>query len=143
MTAECASKIRMHATHTYPNECCGALLGRDERGAAAAVYPRQVLEVLPLPNLRNDSPQNRYSVSVRDVIEAERLADGRGLQVVGWFHSHPDHPAEPSQYDRESAWPWYSYIIVSVRGGLAAEMASWRLQDDRQDYWEEQIAIVD
>jgi proteasome lid subunit RPN8/RPN11 len=72
---------------------------------------------------------------------ADRAAEARGLDVVGWYHSHPDHPARPSEYDREHAWPWYSYIIVSVAKGVAGEMTSWRLQDDRAGYEKERIEV--
>ncbi len=134
---ECAEKIRAHGVDTYPHECCGALLGRDEDDGKL----REIVEVFPLVNQRDDSPQNRFSVSTRDVIGAEKAADARGLSVVGWYHSHPDHPARPSAYDREHAWPWYSYIIVSVRKGVAKEMTSWRLQEDRERYVAEKIEV--
>jgi len=75
------------------------------------------------------------------VLQAEKAARQLSLDVVGWYHSHPDHPARPSQFDREHAWPWYSYIIVSVMGGAPREMTSWRLNDDRQDYAPERIEI--
>jgi proteasome lid subunit RPN8/RPN11 len=74
-------------------------------------------------------------------MDADRAAEARGLDVVGWYHSHPDHPARPSEYDREHAWPWYSYIIVSVTKGVAGEMTSWRLQDDRAGYEKERIEV--
>jgi proteasome lid subunit RPN8/RPN11 len=100
-----------------------------------------VLQLFPLVNRRDDSPRNRFSVSAEDVRDAERASLERGLEVVGWYHSHPDHPARPSEFDREHAWPWYSYIIVSVQQGEPAEMTSWRLTDDRQAYLPEPIEI--
>jgi proteasome lid subunit RPN8/RPN11 len=135
--AECEEKMRAHGEETYPYECCGALLGRD----AADEGLREVLDVFPLVNRRDDSPRNRFSLSPRDVIAAEREASVRGLDVVGWYHSHPDHPAKPSEYDREHAWPWYSYIILSVVQGTAAEMRSWRLREDRTAYDQEEIEV--
>jgi proteasome lid subunit RPN8/RPN11 len=142
ISSACALAIRSHAQRTYPNECCGALLGLDEEVADGVVAkPRRIFEALPAANLRTDSPRNRFSMSARDIIKAEREADARGLMIVGWYHSHPDHVARPSQYDRKNAWPWYSYVIVSVRGAIAEEMASWRLQDNRNEYWEEAIEI--
>ncbi|HKN24104.1 MAG TPA: M67 family metallopeptidase [Candidatus Acidoferrum sp.] len=138
---ECAKRIRAHGVETYPHECCGALLGRDGDGAYVAGKLREILEVVPLVNRRKDSPRNRFSVSTRDVTAMEKTAAARGLVVVGWYHSHPDHPARPSEYDRENAWPWYSYIIVSVQNGEAREMRSWRLKDDREGYVEEEIAV--
>ncbi|HTZ48738.1 MAG TPA: M67 family metallopeptidase [Verrucomicrobiae bacterium] len=138
LDAECAEKIRSHGLETYPHECCGALFGRD----GAEGRPREILAAYRLINRRDDSPQNRFSVSTRDVIAAEREADARGLSVVGWYHSHPDHPARPSEFDREHAWPWYSYIIVSVEKGAAREMRSWQLREDRARYEEEEIEEV-
>jgi proteasome lid subunit RPN8/RPN11 len=150
MSTEIAEKIRDHGTQTYPNECCGALLGRDEAApgvttAAGRVQPpvREILALFPLVNRRDDSPRNRFSVTSEDVRDAEKAAQEKKLDVVGWYHSHPDHPAQPSQYDREHAWPWYSYIIVSVANGKPAEMTSWRLRDDRSAYACEDIAIRD
>jgi proteasome lid subunit RPN8/RPN11 len=142
ISRDCAEKISAHAVETYPHECCGALFGRDRGLEVEQDRPRSILEVFPLVNRRADSPQNRFSVTARDVIEAEKKAEARGLEVVGWYHSHPDHPARPSEYDREHAWPWYSYIIVSVEKGVAKTMASWRLQEDRAKYAEEQIQEV-
>jgi proteasome lid subunit RPN8/RPN11 len=141
ISAELAWKIRAHGAETYPNECCGALLGRDASGEAGQQRPREILGVYPLVNRREDSPRNRFSVTSQDVLEAEKTAGASGLDVIGWYHSHPDHPARPSEYDREHAWPWYSYVIVSVRGREPKEMTSWRLEDDRARYREESIEI--
>jgi len=149
MSTEVAQKIRQHGAETYPHECCGALLGRDgvdgnDTTASGVQLPiREILALLPLVNRRDDSPHNRFSVTAEDVRDAEKAALEKKLDVVGWYHSHPDHPARPSQYDREHAWPWYSYVIVSVAGGKPAEMTSWRLSDDRSDYASEEIAIRD
>ena len=150
MSAEIAQKIREHGAQGYPHECCGALLGREQDGSDVAatsgsvsLAAREILALFPLVNRREDSPHNRFSVTSEDVRDAERAAQEKGLDVVGWYHSHPDHPARPSQYDREHAWPWYSYIIVSVANGKPQEMTSWRLNDDRSDYACEEIAIRD
>jgi proteasome lid subunit RPN8/RPN11 len=129
-----AERIRAHGAQTYPHECCGALLGRDSE-------PREIVALFPLINRRNDSPRNRFAVSSQDVVDAEKSARAQGLDVVGWYHSHPDHPARPSQYDRDHAWPWYSYIIVSVAQGQAQEMTSWRLDDNREQFSPEGIQI--
>jgi proteasome lid subunit RPN8/RPN11 len=135
-----AEKIRAHGAETYPHECCGALLGRDsELESQDAV--REVLGLFPLINRRDDSPRNRFSVTAEDVLEADKAARQQGLEVIGWYHSHPDHPARPSQYDRDHAWPWYSYIIVSVQNGAPQDMTSWRLNDDRQEFSPEGIEI--
>jgi len=141
ISSELAEKIRQHGVETYPHECCGALLGRDAPKDAATPGPREVVDLFPLINRRDDSPRNRFSVAPLDVIEADRAAQARELEVVGWYHSHPDHPAMPSEYDREHAWPWYSYIIVSVHQGVPQELTSWRLNEDRAGYTQESIEI--
>lgn len=144
ISRELAEGIRRHGAETYPHECCGALLGRDssiveDQGGAGKVATREVLRLHPLVNRRNDSPQNRFAMTPQDVIAAEKAAGAQGLEIVGWYHSHPDHPAQPSQYDRDHAWPWYSYVIVSVMDGEPQEMTSWRLGDDREEFSAEPI----
>ena len=123
-----AAKIQAHGMETYPHECCGAILGRDVDGS------REVLGLLALANRRDDSPRNRFEVTPGDVQLADKTAAEQKLELIGWYHSHPDAPARPSEFDREHAWPWYSYIIVSVQSGMPREMNSWRLQDDRAAY---------
>ncbi len=102
---------------------------------------REIRQLFPLVNRRDDSPRNRFSVTAEDVLAAEKAARELGLEVVGWYHSHPDHPARPSEYDRDHAWPWYSYIIVSVQSGAPQDMTSWRLNDDRAEFSPEGIEI--
>ena len=138
--AELAGKIRSHGAETYPHECCGALLGRDTEVADRSLY-REIHALHPLINRRDDSPRNRFSVTSQDVLDAEKAAVNQGLEVVGWYHSHPDHPAKPSQYDREHAWPWYSYVIVSVANKIPEDLTSWRLTDDRSDFQSEDICL--
>ncbi len=128
-----ASGIRAHGEAAYPHECCGALLGC-HTGA-----DRETRALLPLLNRRTDSPQNRFSVSAADVRAAEQAAAAQGLDLIGWYHSHPDHPAQPSDYDREHAWPWYSYVIVSVHSGHGAELTAWRLAEDRSAFEHEPL----
>jgi len=135
-----AEKIRAHGAETYPHECCGALLGRDSEVSDLDAV-REVLGLFPLVNRRDDSPRNRFSVTGQDVLEADKAAQAKGLEVIGWYHSHPDHPARPSDYDRDHAWPWYSYVIVSVHNGAPQDMTSWRLNDDRQGFSPEGIEI--
>jgi proteasome lid subunit RPN8/RPN11 len=133
---ELAKKIEAHGVDTYPHECCGALLGRDDDGR------REIAALFALSNRRNDSPRNRFEITPEDVMLAERTARDKKLDLIGWYHSHPDAPARPSEFDREHAWPWYSYIIVSIREGSPKDMTSWRLQDDRAAYDPEAIESV-
>ena len=131
--AELMQKIEAHGVETFPYECCGALLGRDDDGG------RVVAALFALSNRRQDSPRNRFEITPEDVMLAERTAHDKKLDLIGWYHSHPNAPARPSEFDREQAWPWYSYIIVSIRDGSAKEMTSWRLEDDRTAYDPEAI----
>lgn len=140
ISGQLAERIRAHGAEAYPHECCGALLGRDSQATDPNVM-REVLALLPLVNRRDDSPRNRFAVTAEDVLEADRAAQQQGLEIIGWYHSHPDHPARPSQYDQDHAWPWYSYIIVSVQNGAPQDMTSWRLNDDRQEFLQEGIEI--
>jgi proteasome lid subunit RPN8/RPN11 len=137
-----AESIRRHGAETYPHECCGAVLGREAAGGLS-VAMREAVALFPLVNRRDDSPRNRFSVTPEDVLAAEQAARRQSLELIGWYHSHPDHPARPSEYDREHAWPWYSYIIVSVEQGVPKEMTSWRLDDDRAQFWPEELKLQD
>jgi proteasome lid subunit RPN8/RPN11 len=135
-----AEKIRRHGAETYPHECCGALLGRDAE-MRDGKPGREVLGLHALVNRRDDSPRNRFSVTAEDVRDTEKVSREQNLDVIGWYHSHPDHPARPSEFDREHAWPWYSYIIVSVHNGAPQEMTSWRLEDDRTKFSPEALEV--
>src|SRR5580704_18269571 len=146
---ELMEAIRKHGVETYPNECCGALLGRDNAlvegpgsDPNSSRFSRCVYSLFPLVNRRDDSPRNRFFLTADDVLQAEKAAKAQGLEVIGWYHSHPDHPARPSDFDRDHAWPWYSYIIVSVHTGVPQDMTSWRLKDDRSGYLEEKISAM-
>ena len=131
-----AARIRAHGSEAYPHESCGALLGKDSETG------REVLDLLALTNRRHDSPRNRFSIDADDVRAAEKAAREKGLELLGWYHSHPDHPARPSEYDREHAWPWYSYVIVSVERGTPLQMTSWRLAGDRSGFDAEELRLV-
>lgn len=118
--------IREHGRQAYPDECCGALLGRVEGPVAVVEAVREI------PNVREEEARRRrFLVDPRDYLEIEREARTRGLQVLGFYHSHPDHPAAPSAFDRLHAWPNLHYLIVAVSGGVPAEMTSWLLSEDR------------
>jgi len=126
-------QIHTHGETTYPEEGAGFLLGTGED-------PRRVAAILPLTNTREEvARRRRYLISPEDTLFAEMEADRRGLLVVGVFHSHPDHPEIPSEYDREWALPWFSYLITSVQDGRAVASRAWRLSDDRSGFEEEQI----
>jgi proteasome lid subunit RPN8/RPN11 len=121
--------IRRHGAETYPHECCGALIGRDG----------VVTEAFALPNTTGEGPRRRFLVRPSDYRAAERRASDGGADLLGFYHSHPDHPARPSQYDLDHAWPFFSYVIVSVRAGVPGDLTSWRLRDDRSAFDEEEV----
>ena len=116
--------IRRHGQETYPHECCGALVGRDDR----------VADVVPLPNTTEEGPRRRFLVRPADYREAERKAGELGGELLGFYHSHPDHPARPSQYDLDHAWPNFAYVIVAVAQGAATDMTVWFLKEDRSSF---------
>jgi len=99
-------------------------------------------EVLPLDAPGRESERNRFLIDPLEQLRVEKDARARGLDVLGYYHSHPDHPARPSEYDRDHAWPWYSYIIVSVERGEPKDMTSWVLSDDRARFDSEQIEML-
>ncbi len=144
--------IRAHGAREYPAECCGIMLG------TAAGDAKLVAEIVPLPNLRHDparaqellpldepgreTERNRFLIDPLEQLKVEKGARARGLDVVGYYHSHPDHPARPSEYDRAHAWPWYSYVIVSVERGEPKDLTSWVLAEDRSRFDPEALEIV-
>jgi len=128
------SQISNHLQAAYPNEGAGILLG------AANGDGKTVKAIKPFVNKFESGEQyHRYLIAAQDMLDGETEAERLGLDVVGVFHSHPDHPAQASEYDREYALPWYSYLIVSVQEGRAADARSWVLSDDRTKFNEERI----
>jgi proteasome lid subunit RPN8/RPN11 len=125
--------VHSHLCRAYPEEGCGVLLGHEREGT------REVVRVVPLDNLREDARSNRYLIAPEQLLAVDRSAREAGLEVLGFFHSHPDHPPEPSGFDREHAWPWYSYLIVAVERGRNAGQRAWRLREDRSAFDEEPI----
>lgn len=126
---EAMRAIHRQLEAAYPEEACGALLADPEGDD-----DRQVIEAVPLPNHRSDERSRRYLIAPPDVLALERRAAERKLSVVGYYHSHPDASPDPSDYDREHAWPWYVYLIVSVRDGRAVGARAWELSDDRDRF---------
>ena len=128
-------EIAAHGERDYPFECCGLLLG--SLGANGA---KVVAETYSISNAReSEAKHNRFLIRPEELMRGERYAANKGLDVVGFYHSHPDHPAVPSRYDLEHAWPVYSYIVVAVREGRAHDLRSWELQQDRAAFNEEEI----
>ena len=134
LSASLVDEIRREGERLYPAECCGVLAGRPGE-------VKEVLKLVPATNRRTDDP-HRYLIAPDDLrrIEAELLSSG--LEVLGCYHSHPDHPAAPSAFDTDQAWPWYSYIIVRVDRARAAELTSWVLDDDRSAMSPESVDVL-
>jgi proteasome lid subunit RPN8/RPN11 len=129
-------EINDHGVRDYPYECCGLLLGRfREEG-------KVVTEIYPISNAREESAKrNRFLITPEELMRGERYARGKDLEVVGFYHSHPDSPAVPSQYDLEHAWPTYSYIIVSTTADAAKDLFSWEQEPDRSKFNQEEISL--
>lgn len=128
------SEIREHGIRDYPYECCGLLLG------SFGPEGKVVTESFPISNAREESAKrNRFLITPEELIKGERYARQHDLEVVGFYHSHPDSPAVPSQYDLEHAWPTYSYIIVSTSADRANDLFSWEQEPDRSRFNQEEI----
>ena len=126
-------RIRREGERAYPAECCGVLAGHPGD-------TKVVLRLLPVKNRRTDDP-HRYLIGAEDLQRVSGELRHAGLEVLGFYHSHPDHPASPSAFDAEHAWPWYSYLIVRVEQGRAAEATSWQLADDRSAMLPESLDV--
>ena len=137
IASEVLKQIHVHGEKAYPEEGAGFLLGTVDGEW------RQVTAILELTNAREDAARhNRYLLTPQDYLRGEQEADRLALDVLGVFHSHPDHPSQPSEFDRQWAMPWFSYVITSVQAGRAAESRSWRLVEDRSQFVEEKIQIT-
>jgi proteasome lid subunit RPN8/RPN11 len=130
-------EIAAHGERDYPHECCGLLLGSFADGGVKVIS-----EVYPISNAREEqAKRNRFLIRPEELMRGERYAQAKGLEVVGFYHSHPDHPAVPSQYDLEHAWPVYSYLVVSIANGAAGDVRSWEMMADRSGFIEEETVI--
>jgi proteasome lid subunit RPN8/RPN11 len=126
--------IHDHAKESYPEECAGAIVGMDTGEM------KVVVDVWRAENSYDEIERSRrFLIEPLQIKDFEERAQERDMDLLGFYHSHPDHPAEPSEYDRENAWPYYSYVIASVNGENIEEMRSWVLKDDRSGYDEEPI----
>ena len=138
LSARWEDSIRKEGEKSYPNECCGILLGRIGDDGS-----RVVEDLIPIENAWAPGEQyHRFQIEPEDMMRAEREARRRGLEALGFYHSHPDHPALPSDFDREQALPFYSYIITAVEKGRAGAIASWELKTDRSEFLEETIKLA-
>jgi len=131
-------EIGREGEKAYPNECCGAMIGHDEADM------RVVEKLLPLTNSFEAGEQyHRFRLDPLELAQVEKQAGAEGKLVLGFYHSHPDHPARPSETDRQHAWPFYSYVIVAIAGGKAAELTSWQLDEQTEQFVSESVKSHD
>lgn len=135
LNAETLAAIREHGREAYPEECCGALLGAVEDGLA------RVARVERIENSSREERKRRYAIEPLEYARVERLADAEGRSVLGFYHSHPDHPAVPSNYDREHGLPFFHYVVVAVGAGVPGEAASFVLSEDRGMFEREELVV--
>jgi len=135
LSSEPEKKIRTDGETAYPNECCGVLIGEIDNDGI-----KTVKSTLTIDNAREDGEQyHRFLITPEDIMKAEQTARSMKLDVIGFYHSHPDHPSAPSGFDKDHALPFYSYVIVSVDKGKAKVLTSWELANDRSDFMQEKI----
>ena len=138
--------MKQHGAEAYPNECCGFLVGREEKGR------KVVCDVAPIENVwgsennpyeirAEDSTRNRTLVDPKDYLRVAREARNKGMDIIGFYHSHPDHPARPSEFDRQYAVEYLVYVILAVEKGVPREMTAWLLDADRTRFLSEEISI--
>jgi len=135
LSPEMEKNIRVDGETAYPNECCGVLIGEVDNSGI-----KTVKSTLTINNASENGEQyHRFLITPEDMMKAEQAARAKKLDVIGFYHSHPDHPSAPSGYDKDHALPFYSYVIVSVDNGKAQVLTSWELADDRSDFTQEEI----
>ncbi len=130
------TNMRQHGERDYPFECCGLMLGRFD-GSGHKI----MIETYPISNAREEeAKRNRFLIRPDELMRGEKYAREKGLDVIGFYHSHPDDRAVPSKYDLDHAWPTYSYIVVAVTKGQATDLRSWEMESNRSRFNEEEIA---
>lgn len=135
LNGDALERMTRHARTSYPEECCGALLGSPDA--------RHILRAVPVDNARESERRRRYLIGPAALRSLESEAARDGLEVVGFYHSHPDHAAEPSAFDLEHAWPWYTYLILPVTTAKVGAPRAWRLRDDRTGFDAESLTTTE
>ncbi len=126
--------IEAHARETYPEECCGFLLG--DPG-----IPRRVREVRRATNAADENRARRYVIDPRETLGVEKSLHGTASEILGFYHSHPNHPAVPSEFDRGRAWPWYSYVILSIVDRRPKGLRAWTLDEGRETFQPDELTV--
>jgi len=135
MSKKIVDEIEYHAEQTYPEECCGMILGFNENGIHA------IKEVIRIDNKQDENRRRRFLITPEQYRQAEQLARKWKMELLGFYHSHPDHPAAPSDFDTDHALPWFTYIIASISNGKAASMTAWLLNEERTQFIERIIVV--
>ena len=139
LTDQLYKQIEQEGVAAYPNECCGVMIGRDLVGTDGSTQ-RVVDTLQPLTNsFEKEEQYHRFKLDPLEYIQVEKAAGAAGKLVQGFYHSHPDCPAKPSEYDRQHGWPFYSYVIVSILKGQPADMTSWLLDEVTEQFEHEEI----
>ncbi len=133
---DCQDTMNAHAEETFPEECCGAMLGLDHEDGT-----RTVTQVIKVHNTKDENRERRFFISPDALLAAEKNARAQKLDVVGIYHSHPDHPSQASEFDRQHAMPFWSYLIISCMSRKAAQIQCWRLREDRSQFDEEELSF--
>lgn len=136
LTQNIIDQFKKHGELEFPYECCGFILGHYKGNESIG------LEYLPASNTKEENKERRFLINPMEYQKAEDEADERGLSVISIIHSHPNHPDKPSEFDRDHAWPGFSYIIISVQEGESVSYRSWQLNADRKYFIEENIQII-
>jgi len=137
LSTEHMNQIRLHGEQDFPYECCGALLGEYKNEV------RFVREIRPMANVHSESHDRRFLISPDQMFALMKEERQTGQVILGFYHSHPDHPAQPSATDLDWASPFYIYIIVSVLSGVAARLTAWELREDRDGFMSVEIVVDD
>ena len=135
ITDRLVKKMEYHAERTYPEECCGILLGRSEEGS------HFIQDCLELDNRQDENRRRRFLITPDQYRDAEQIAKKMRSELLGFYHSHPDHPAEPSVFDRDHALPWFTYLILSVNQGHAATLTAWQLNEHHTQFLEQTLIM--
>lgn len=126
--------MEAHAAETFPEECCGFLIGE-------TAEPRKVSSLRRATNVVETNRERRYVIDPRETLAVEKETRGTGQEILGYYHSHPNHPAEPSEFDRSHAWPWYSYVILSIRDRRPADLRAWVLDGTTSTFGPEPLRV--
>ena len=129
------SAMYNHGVAEFPHECCGALLANE-------TDLDRLIEVRPLENVNKSNPKRRYELNPQELASLEIEAEERGMEIVGFYHSHPNHPAKPSEFDRDHAWPNWTYIIMSIMDGKPSEITAWTL-NGKKAFEERELKIIE